>query len=287
MPLILIAGLPCTGKSTRAREIKKLISKETNAPIHLISENEVIQSKELDKNCLYMDSHKEKEIRGILKSEALRLLTPQSVVILDAGNYIKGYRYELYCAAKNSGSTQVTVETICPNDEAWDWNLKRPQDEQYSRDVFDALHLRYEVPDSRNRWDSPLFCLQSHEDIPITAIYEVLFLRKPPPPNQSTQTNPLSSANFLHELDKITQAIVGEIISAKKCGAEGNIKLPCHGGLMVENLPSSITPAQLARYRRQFLNYAKLHPPSQNETPDTLAQLFAQFLNTSLGGTAF
>lgn len=29
-------------------------------------------------------------MRGILKSEAIRLLTPDNVVILDAGNYIKG-----------------------------------------------------------------------------------------------------------------------------------------------------------------------------------------------------
>ena len=38
----------------------------------------------------------EKEIRGILKSEAIRLLTPENVVILDAGNYIKGNIYNEY-----------------------------------------------------------------------------------------------------------------------------------------------------------------------------------------------
>lgn len=282
MPLVIIAGLPSTGKSTRANQIKEFLQDVNKVKVHIVSENDIINNKELQKNKVFSDPQKEKEIRGILKSEAIRLLTPENVVILDAGNYIKGYRYELYCASKNSGSTQVTVETICAKEEAWDWNIRRSEEERYSKECYDALHLRYEIPDSRNRWDSPLFCLQSHESLPGNEIYQALFLRKPPPPNQSTQSAPLSSANFLNELDKITQAIVAEIISAKKCGAEGTIKLPCHGGIVLQNISGSCSPAQLARYRRQFLNYAKLHPPSPKETPDGLAQLFGQFLNTTL-----
>ncbi|XP_046688943.1 protein KTI12 homolog, partial [Homalodisca vitripennis] len=56
---------------------------------------------------------RKKKIRSILKSETLRLLGRDNVVILDAANYIKGYRYELYCASKNSKTTQVTVGVCC------------------------------------------------------------------------------------------------------------------------------------------------------------------------------
>jgi len=50
-------------------------------------------------------------------------------------------------------------------------------------------------------------------------VKEALLARKAPPPNQSTQTQPLSSANFLHELDCVTKEITGVILAAQKEGA--------------------------------------------------------------------
>lgn len=53
---------------------------------------------------------------------------------------------------------------------------------------FDALVLRFEAPDSRNRWDSPLFTILKDDVLPCEAISDALFKRKAPPPNQSTQS---------------------------------------------------------------------------------------------------
>lgn len=53
---------------------------------------------------------------------------------------------------------------------------------------FDALVLRFEAPDSRNRWDSPLFTILKDDTLPFEAISDALFKRKAPPPNQSTQS---------------------------------------------------------------------------------------------------
>ena len=55
------------------------------------------------------------------------------------------------------------------------------------------------------RWDSPMFTVLPG-DLPLYEdIYSALFLTRPPPPNQSTQTQPLSPTNFLYELDRSTQ----------------------------------------------------------------------------------
>lgn len=53
---------------------------------------------------------------------------------------------------------------------------------------FDALVQRFEAPDSRNRWDSPLFTILKDDTLPVEAISDALFKRKAPPPNQSTQS---------------------------------------------------------------------------------------------------
>ena len=37
------------------------------------------------------------------------------------------------------------------------FNLSRPDHEQYSTPVLNALYQRFEPPISTNRWDSPLF----------------------------------------------------------------------------------------------------------------------------------
>ncbi|XP_055077807.1 protein KTI12 homolog [Periophthalmus magnuspinnatus] len=91
------------------------------------------------------------------------------------------------------------------------WNSQRDVYERYDQDIFDALILRFEEPDSRNRWDSPLFTVQPDDTLPFEAISDALLKRKAPPPNQSTQSQPLSSANFLYELDRVTQDVLMHI----------------------------------------------------------------------------
>ena len=56
----------------------------------------------------------EKILRASLKSNVERYIDPQRVVILDSMNYIKGFRYELYCLARNSQSTLCLV--FCDTD---------------------------------------------------------------------------------------------------------------------------------------------------------------------------
>jgi len=62
---------------------------------------------------------------------------------------------------------------------------------------FENLITRFEEPDSRNRWDSPLFTLLPDDNIEDFAqnIVDALILRKAPPPNLST-----ISVNIIYQL---------------------------------------------------------------------------------------
>lgn len=127
-------------------------------------------------------------MRGVLKSQVLRLILPTNVVILDGLNYIKGYRYELYCGTKANKNTQCTVHTEINRDEAWTFNENRHNEsDKYDRSTFDALVMRYESPEARNRWDSPLFVVFPNQELDKDAIYSSLFDKCPPTPNMSTQ----------------------------------------------------------------------------------------------------
>ncbi|KAK3930512.1 Protein KTI12-like protein [Frankliniella fusca] len=297
MPLVVITGIPASGKTTRAMQLKDYLEKELKKTVHIVSENEVITSSNINKNALYLDSSKEKEIRSIIKSKVqrqelklfflnppYRLVGPDTVVIMDAANYIKGYRYEVYCMSKSSKTTQCTLHCETSPTVAWEFNTSRETlncsgDEKYSKEIFDALVMRYEAPDNRNRWDSPLIVVQAEDTLPAEKLSCALFDRKPPPPNLSTQNAPLSATNYLHELDRITQEIVTAILSAQNTGLEGDVKIPGHSNLTVKLNGNKLTAAQLGRHKRQFLTYSKMHPSSDTSQ---VASLFVQYLNTSI-----
>ncbi|XP_066250107.1 protein KTI12 homolog [Euwallacea similis] len=276
MPLIIITGVPSSGKTTRALQLKQFFE-EQGKEVHIISEYAQICKAGFEKNPFYMDSNKEKHIRGLLKSEMLRLITPSNVVILDALNYIKGYRYELFCGTKANKNTQCTVHTEINREQAWKFNESREnEEEKYCRETFDALIMRYEDPDGKNRWDSPLFTIYPETDLDISQIYSNLFEKGPPKPNQSTQNLPLSSTNFLYDLDRITKSITDRLVEAKHNGVIGEVQI--FGCSEVIDLSPEVNVKQLMMLRRQYITYSKIHTPDV----DKIADLFVQYLRTSL-----
>lgn len=86
-----------------------------------------------------------------------------------------------------------------PTETAWSFNQQRTATDvvessesdnssvPYTREIFDALTLRYEEPIANNRWDSPLFTLLPESQIHFEDVYAALYEKKPPPPNLATQ----------------------------------------------------------------------------------------------------
>jgi protein KTI12 len=57
-----------------------------------------------------------------------RTLSKDDIVIADALNYIKGFRYQLYCIARAIGTPHCVVQTGVPIDIAKSWNQNRGSD---------------------------------------------------------------------------------------------------------------------------------------------------------------
>lgn len=89
MPLIIVTGYPSSGKTKRTNDLAEYF-RGRDKIVHIVSENSAIPKAGFAKNEYFLDSQKEKVVRSDLKSEAIRLLTKDNVVILDGGNYIKG-----------------------------------------------------------------------------------------------------------------------------------------------------------------------------------------------------
>eukprot|EP00090_Calanus_glacialis_P034481 TRINITY_DN5801_c0_g1_i1.p1 TRINITY_DN5801_c0_g1~~TRINITY_DN5801_c0_g1_i1.p1 ORF type:complete len:277 (-),score=81.18 TRINITY_DN5801_c0_g1_i1:21-851(-) len=274
MPLIVVTGLPSSGKSTTVAKLEKFFSSKEKAVV-VVSEEQLMGQ---DKNFIFSDSRHEKDVRGRLKSEVIRLLSKDSVVICDGLNYIKGFRYELFCASKASKTTQLTVQCDLSPADAENLNAARDDTERYSEEIFKALVQRYEAPISSNRWDAPLYLVLKDGVVNFDGIFDSLFNKKAPPPNMSTQNSPLSSTNFVYELDRQTQAVVSAIMEAQKTtGAGTEICIP--GSSDKIQLNRVYTLSELARIKRQFLVYAK---QKSCQDMNRLSTMFVQYLNANL-----
>jgi tRNA uridine 5-carbamoylmethylation protein Kti12 len=85
-----------------------------------------------------------------------RTAAPSTLIILDSLNYIKGYRYELFCIAKAAGAAHCVVWCLNTVENVRRWNTARSST-SYSDEQLTSLIQRYEPPDARNRWDRPLY----------------------------------------------------------------------------------------------------------------------------------
>lgn len=69
-----------------------------------------------------IDSVHEKILRESLKSAVDHALSPDTMIILDSLNYIKGYRYELYCIARSQRTPHCVVWVECEQELSNKWN---------------------------------------------------------------------------------------------------------------------------------------------------------------------
>lgn len=215
------------------------------------------------------------------------MLSARDIVVLDGLNYIKGWRYQLYCEAKNLGTPNVLLQVGCAVDRARAVNEERLRrrgealgrgddvggdDEAaegaYEQGNWENLVFRYEEPNAMSRWDSPLFTLIWDDDEAQTRkVFDDMWEaiagegRKIIKPNASTvQRSRDFGGDYLYVLDKETQDIVKRILEQQPDEGGGKIKLPRDGDggggepLVVELPGKKLGLPQLQRYRRAFMN---------------------------------
>jgi protein KTI12 len=79
------------------------------------------------------DSKTEKPARAALFTAATRSLRPDNITILDSANYIKGFRYQLYCAAREAGVRVATIRVAAPPGKCAEWHEALPKEERYAQ----------------------------------------------------------------------------------------------------------------------------------------------------------
>lgn len=295
----MICGQPCSGKSTAAiRLLEAIKDSESNVTVRIIDET----SLHLDRNQSYANMSAEKNVRGVLRSEVDRSVSKDNIIIVDSLNSIKGYRYELWCLARAAGVRYCVLHCAVEETDCRKWNEDRKDKGEvtYDENIFEDLVRRFEKPDSRNRWDFPLFELQPSKDgidKSSPAILDAVsyLTRKVDSktrdvkilqPTIATQSGRPSVGNSLYELDQATQEIMNVIVAAQSQALSGPLKVTIGQGLPDIDIRSSVGFPELRRLRRTFIKLTGQTSLSGRPPPadaESAKRMFVDYLNRELG----
>ncbi|KAG5716758.1 Protein kti12 [Termitomyces sp. T112] len=261
MALVTISGFPCCGKTKRAEEIRAVLQgylqdEKYHGPISKVV---VLSDDVLNINrSSYNDSRSEKPARGALFTAMQRQMALDTILIVDGLNYIKGFRYQMYCAAREMKLRVCTVYVVALKEQCREWNATRQDRHAYSPETLENLIFRYEEPSSMVRWDSPLFTILWDENAPpMSQIWDALTKGNIKPPNSGTLSVAKAPTDALQALEQTAAAIVSAIIADQTgLGGQQSLSLATLSGMLKISitLPTRIiTLSELQRLKRQFV----------------------------------
>ncbi|KAI0705045.1 chromatin associated protein KTI12 [Cerioporus squamosus] len=265
MAFITISGYPSSGKTRRAEQLKQHLERRLQDPSYDGPPLKVLIVSDDSLNLprsVYNDGRAEKPARAALFTAVQRQMAQDTILIVDSLNYIKGFRYQMYCAAREHKLRVCTVFVVATHDQCREWNASRDDGLAYAPETLDNLLMRYEEPSSMVRWDSPLFTVPwTDADVPADEIWKAITEGIVKPPNAGTQAVPKAPTDALRTLEHTTTAMVAAIMAeqAASGGIGGPVSLSLSSTLKPKvNLPSrNVTLSELQRLKRQFVTVHK------------------------------
>ena len=100
------------------------------------------ESLSLPRSTFYSSPQNEKAGRSAIRASVERHLTSSRLLLVDYVNDIKGFRYELWCRAREMGSTYCVVYCDVPRERCVEWNKQRPVEQQYN-DTVSGTHTTH------------------------------------------------------------------------------------------------------------------------------------------------
>ncbi|WFD19094.1 kti12, chromatin associated [Malassezia caprae] len=275
MALLVVTGLPSSGRSTRVNELAHFLEGKI-ADHPTLSHVKIVRGEDVHADLSVYESQKsESSARAAYLSAVRRALNQKTIVMADGGPglNIKGSRYELWCATRELGLRCVT------------------------------LAFRFEEPTSDARWHRPLFtAISSHLDnklevlpTPLDDIWGALTQSNVQPPKSVTLVRKKTANNGLELLDTATHAVLNSLNEQRTLGTPmaGRVLLPLPANFASPPLALDVpavsafpSPARLQTMRRQFVRiyaskaeYAEGLALTSDDAPERhIAQLFVVWL---------
>lgn len=305
MPLIVLIGHPCSGKTT----ISNLIYNQlTNNQCNVTLLNYENLTTTLTRDYMYESNSSvhEKNSFGTIRSHIERLLTKQHHVICDFNIFIKSLRYELFTRAKMIQTQYCVVYVNAEHDICKQRNTIC---KHYSEQSFSDIYGRMEYPNSSKRWDQPLYTIDNNIQYnggnhsnnifneQITTICNYVQHGTAHKESLATLPQQLASSDYITLCDTTTNNIIQHIyntMNSQTYVIGDNIHINSSSNNVNNNNNNNNTTQQqsykiqcnhklslpeLKRIQRTFL---KMIGNSNNMCKQQIEQLFVEFINKSV-----
>ena len=180
-----------------------------------------------------------------------------------------------------------------------EWNAAREPSAAYSQTVFDDLASRFERPDSRNRWDKPLYTINTAAEdldiqindilVSVTTAGNAAGNRQQASsssdlvPTSATSNPALSATNLLHEVDKAAQEVITAVNDAQSSAAGGPAGQVTLGpGVQPLVLQEVVSMPELRRHKRAFIKLATQISNNRVQSAQDAKRMFADYLQSTL-----
>ncbi|KAK0546393.1 kti12, chromatin associated [Tilletia horrida] len=302
MALVIVSGLPCSGRTSVCASLQSdfqariaaasapSASTSSSTPAAIPRRIQIVADDTVHTpRSAYALQTQEKPARASYLSAVSRALGKDVLVLADGGSglNIKGFRYQLWCAAREQGVRCVSLHVYASPEECKRRNTERRATgaDSYDDDTIDDMMKRYEEPNAMTRWDSPLFLVKSAPPIPSSStassgasqaqgssasgndpdaipfdeIWKSATESAPRKAPSVVVPHRQTTSNYLSALETVTQATITHVLSAS-AASSSSIPIPPYTNLNLK-LPASVadrplTLSALQRLRRQFV---KMH----------------------------
>ncbi|MHA1719073.1 MAG: AAA family ATPase [Promethearchaeota archaeon] len=146
--LILLTGLPASGKSTLAERLKQELKARENFNNTFIIDTDVIRFSLFGKEFCHIN---EKFTVNEKNQEIEEKLQPGNVVIADDLHYLTSMRHNFYEMCLKKSALYIPIFISTPASQCKKWNEKRGL--TVPQNVIDDIAVKFDQPGKKYRWD--------------------------------------------------------------------------------------------------------------------------------------
>lgn len=268
--LIVLIGLPASGKTTFARTLEKELAKKHQNLLYI--DMDIIRAQCFG-DCFLPEN--EENVRNSAKKELLLINKSPIFVIIDDMNYYASMRHEFYEIAQKRKWIYMSIFISTPLSVCLEWNEMRKN--AINPEILNRTAARLDIPGRKYKWDLPAleFNLKTIE-IPAAIKKTLSLIEKKNDKSKKSKAieqtlNPVKSKKI--ELDKDARHLMGLIIQNQISKEESQIIMKkLNGNVELEN--NAIFHRRLLKTRKNFVDWLL-----KNQIYQVSIDIFLTFLN--------
>jgi len=216
--LIILSGLPSSGKSTLAREIASILELDLSMKT-IIIESDAIRNMIPSYREQRFNPNHEPVVRSAMFALIKHFLKQGYRVINDDMNYYKSMRHDLLEIAMEMNVSFGIIYVSTPREISLSWNEKRGL--PIPQDVIEDVYNKFDIPGKNYDWDRPILTADLSTVTPENAAKEAVTLIGDLKDELSvgdvkTVTEPSEEDRYKESIDQLTRRIVSETMANKR-----------------------------------------------------------------------